>query len=73
MKADTQSKVAEQIENNSAVEFVADTPDGLQGRLAWHSTDELLGVHQAASKVGRTVTVRYEDDDGNVSLAFPEK
>jgi len=66
------AETIEAIEENSAVEFVADSPDGLQGRLPWHKADELLGVHKAAGRVGRTVNVRYEDEEGNVMLAFPE-
>jgi len=72
MRENTVAKTIAQIEDNSPVEFVADTPDGLQGRLPWHSTDSLLDVHKAAKSVGRTVDVRYEDEEGNISLAFPE-
>ena len=59
------------IADNCAVDFAANTPDGIEGRLARHNTDKMLGVHQAAKSVGRTVEVRYVDDDGNVMLRFP--
>ncbi len=74
MKGEIQlQREIKRIEDNSAVAFIVDTPDGLLGELPWHSTDELLGVHQAASSVGRTVDVLFEDDEGNVRLKFPEK
>ena len=70
----TAEEHANKIEANSPVDFVVDCGvDGVQGELPWHKTDELLKVHNAAARVGRTVNVRYEDDEGNIKLRFPEK
>jgi len=67
-------KDAQHIEDNSPVSFATNTSDdGVKGELPWHAKDDLLEVHNTAGRVGRTVEVSFEDDDGNVRLRFPEK